>query len=316
MLGYVTIEKPELKVREFDVYNGYYCGICKSIGKRYGQAGRLVLSYDAAFLAILLAALDDASDVPVRQHCIVHPVKRKTVIINDAVDYAADVMLILAWHKLADDVHDEGKTGAKIAMKLNKRTYDRLEKKHQELCDDVREGIEKLRKVEESKSSSLDMAAEPFAEIMKSVLTRYDFEKNDALLKKCEETDPSKSDNTHKNKKILAGIGYHLGKWIYLIDAWDDIDDNIKTGSYNPLVYRYKFDSNTETVVEFRNRIREDCRRNLLLYLSHMASAADLLPLRKNSGIIENIVYMGLLRKTETLLMLPEKPEKNKSEKL
>ena len=92
MLGYVKIDKGELKVREYEVYCGYYCGICKSIGRRYGQLPRMALSYDAAFLAILLASIEDAPDAPLQEHCVVHPIKKKTMIYNRAVDYAGDVM--------------------------------------------------------------------------------------------------------------------------------------------------------------------------------------------------------------------------------
>ena len=106
MLGYVKIDKGELKVREYDIYTGYYCGICKSIGRRYGQLPRMVLSYDAAFLGILLSALSDDRDEISWEHCIAHHIQKKPVISNKVIDYAADVMLILAWYKLADDVKD------------------------------------------------------------------------------------------------------------------------------------------------------------------------------------------------------------------
>lgn len=77
MLGYVTADKPELKMREFEVYSGYYCGVCKSIARRYGQIPRIVLSYDAAFLALLLGGLSGEADEPTREHCIAHPAKKK-----------------------------------------------------------------------------------------------------------------------------------------------------------------------------------------------------------------------------------------------
>ena len=92
MLGYVTIEKGELKVREYDVYQGYYCGICKSIGRRLGQVPRLALSYDAAFLALLLDSLTQNEIQLYYEHCIIHPIqKRPTLKENDAIDYAADM---------------------------------------------------------------------------------------------------------------------------------------------------------------------------------------------------------------------------------
>ena len=95
MLGYVTADKPELKMREFEVYSGYYCGVCKSIARRYGQIPRIVLSYDAAFLALLLGGLSGEADEPTREHCIAHPAKKKTIVSNNAIDYAADVLKTL-----------------------------------------------------------------------------------------------------------------------------------------------------------------------------------------------------------------------------
>ena len=87
MLGYVKVFKPELKVREYEVYCGYYCGVCKSIGKRYGQLPRMTLSYDAAFLAILLESVSADLDAPTQEHCIAHPlIKKKTIIRNPAID--------------------------------------------------------------------------------------------------------------------------------------------------------------------------------------------------------------------------------------
>ena len=108
MLGYVTIEKNELKVREFDMYQAYYCGICKSIGRRFGQLPRMVLSYDSVFLALVLAGLSEETDIVLQEHCITHHIKKKPVVFgNEALDYAADVMVILAYHKFLDDWKDE-----------------------------------------------------------------------------------------------------------------------------------------------------------------------------------------------------------------
>jgi hypothetical protein len=126
MLGYVTTEKQELKMREYEIYRGYYCGVCKSIGKRYGQIPRLALSYDAAFLAMVLASLRDEPDLVTKEHCIIHPIKKNTAIRNEAIDYAADVMLILTWHKLQDDANDDKKVSAKAALTLMKPIYKNL----------------------------------------------------------------------------------------------------------------------------------------------------------------------------------------------
>lgn len=280
MLGYVTADKPELKMREFEVYSGYYCGICKSISRRYGQLPRMVLSYDAAFLALLLGGLYPDEDTPKREHCIVHPLKKKTIVENRAIDYAADVMLILAWFKMLDDAHDEGKQSAKAAVKMLKRIYRKLEQARPELCRRIEENLKVLTGLEEAKCSNLDQAAETFAKIMEAI-----FEEGPLP-------------DGFREKEVLKRIGYHLGKWIYLMDAVDDIEDNIESGAYNPLLYRFEYRKGEQN---FRGRIMETCRFNLFHYLGEMGKAVDLLSLKKNRGIIENIVYKGLLRQTESM---------------
>lgn len=287
MLGYVTADKPELKMREFEVYSGYYCGVCKSIAKRYGQIPRMVLSYDAAFLALLIAGLYGEEDKPKREHCIVHPLKKKTIVANEAIDYAADVMLILAWFKLLDDARDEGKLYAKAAVKTMKGIFRKLNRNSPGLCGRVEQNLQILTSLEEQKCDSLDQAAEAFAKIMESIFEEGPLPEN------------------FKEQQVLRRIGYHLGKWIYLMDALDDIGENIESGAYNPLLYRFEYQQE-EGEKTFRARIMETCRFNLLHYLGEIGKAVDLLALRKNKGIIENIVYKGLLRKTEKIIQKEE----------
>ncbi|MEG0156378.1 MAG: DUF5685 family protein [Anaerovoracaceae bacterium] len=289
MLGYVTCEKPELKMREFELYSGYYCGVCKSIGRRYGQLPRMVLSYDAAFLALVLAGVQKGSEQISLEHCMIHPIKKKTIVRNEAIDYAADVMLLLAWFKLMDDAQDEGKVYAKAGVKLVQRTYKKIIRKHPKLAEKIKENLAELNGLEKENCSSIDRVAEPFARVMADIFVM----------------------DTHhspEEERLLAALGYHLGKWIYLMDAWEDIEDNIKTGAYNPLIYRYQYNKTTETQENFRKRIYNDCQRNLLIYLSELSKIVDLLEFNQNKDIIENIVCMGLLRRTEKAL--EEKEEK------
>ena len=285
MLGYVTADRPELKMREFEVYNGYYCGVCKSIARRYGQLPRMVLSYDAAFLALLIGSLYREEDQPSREHCIIHPIKKKTIVSNEAIDYAADVMLILAWHKLLDDARDEGKLHAKAAAKALKHIYHRLEAARPGLCLRVEKGLQGLTQLEKDKCANLDQAAEAFAKIMEAI-----FEEGPLP-------------GGFKEQEVLRRIGYHLGKWIYLMDAIDDIDENIESGAYNPLLYRFNYEQGEE---DFHGRIMETCEFNLYHYLGEIGRAADLLAIKKNEGIIENIIYKGLLRKTQNMTQKEE----------
>ena len=326
MLGYVKIDKGELKVREYEVYTGYYCGVCKSIGRRYGQLPRMVLSYDAAFLAILLASLSDESDTPVQEHCIAHPViKKKTVIRNRAIDYAGDVMLILAWYKLADDAADEGKVYAKPVMLMMKRIFRRLNSLYPELCSSVKCHLSALSALEREKCASIDMAAEAFSKIMEDIFTEglqavYGSEPPQQTSPGADRSDPGISGASgmqnrpcgfaspgSDTRELLARAGYHLGKWVYMIDAVDDIEENIESGAYNPLLFRFKFDAANETADEFRARIEPDLRFNLYHYLAMLSRCTDSLDIRKNAGNIENVIYFGLNRKTEEIIMRTDK---------
>lgn len=332
MLGYVQIDKGELKVREYEVYTGYYCGICKSIGKRYGQLPRMVLSYDAAFLAVLLASLDNEKDSPVPEHCIGHHIKKKTIIRNAAIDYAGDIMLILAWYKLLDDINDEGSTYAKAAKIMLGRLQNKLLSQYSPLCGSIEKNLSELSRLENDKCSSLDMAAEPTSKIMEVIFTegirrlygnrdisktaafeenRYPngsiFSDGSGCPEDRQKTSPALSiDDFLKapanTEETLSKIGYHLGKWIYLIDAIDDIEENISSGTYNPLIYRFNYDEQIETPVEFRKRTEAPLKFNLYHYLASLSNYVNSLDIRKNQGIIENIIYFGLNKKTEEIL--------------
>ena len=296
MLGYVTIEKPELKMKEFELYSGYYCGVCKSISRRHGQLPRFVLSYDAAFLGLVMAGVNDDKNEISREHCLIHPIAEKTIVRNKGIDYAADVMLILAWFNLLDDARDEGKIYAKAATGLLKGKFTELKNMYPELVGKIETQLAELAALEKDRCRNIDQVAESFAKIMEAIFTCDGRERPDETNRK------------------LADLGYHLGKWIYLMDAWDDVIDDIENKVYKPLRYRHEY-LDAEPYDDFRNRIRGNVEFNLFMYLDQMGRAADALETNDNSSIIDNIIHMGLLRQTEKLLRkgLP-KPELPKEE--
>ena len=289
MLGYVQIFKPDLKVREYEIYMGYYCGVCKYIGKEYGQLPRMALSYDAAFLALLLASVDEQPDAPVQEHCVLHHIKNKTIIRNAAIEYAGDVMLILAWYKMLDDAHDEGKVSAKAATRLLRRLHRKLQKKYPALCDGIEINLAKLGGLEDAKCASLDEAAESFSKIM------------EVIFREGAKSLYPDSPDLHET---FARTGYHMGKWIYLIDAADDIEENIESGAYNPLLYRFDYQGadSGETPQQFRKRIHDNLDFNLYHYLSVLSEQIGSLDIKKNRGIIDNVIFFGMNRKTEEII--------------
>lgn len=285
MLGYVVPDKPELKIREFELYSGYYCGLCKSVKQRYGQLPRIVLNYDSVFLALVLGALSSNIENIKHERCPVHPLKKRTVVYNEAaVDYAADMMLLLAYFNLKDDKRDEGGIKPAAGVILLKKTYKKLMKSYPKKCIMIQGKLEELAALEEQKCASLDQAAEPFAKLMEEVFSAESLGYDSKTL------------------ELLGKIGYHTGKWIYLIDAYDDLAENAAKGSYNPLLLQWDYQPGKESMTDFRKRIKERIEFNLLFYLAELSKAWDQLDVQRNRELTENIIYSGLLRKTEEIL--------------
>lgn len=305
MLGYVTIAKDELKIKEYDIYQGYYCGICKSIGRRYGQLPRSFLSYDAVFLALITEALIEDKELINQQHCIVHPFTKKNVMMNSqAVDYAADVMVLLAYHKCADDWHDDRDIKAMMGKFALAGAYGKLKDRYKHLTAAVENGLTQLSKLEKEKSGNLDLTCDTFGRIMEALFTGFVYgssEHESEYINLSQRKYSAAEDSSEKNnknnisrekeaevKRVLGVLGSSLGKWIYAIDALDDFEEDVESGAYNPFIYRK---GGLEGIEEL-----------LYNYLAQVAGAWDLLDVKKNAGLIENIIYLGLRLRTDVVL--------------
>ncbi len=283
MFGYIIPEKPELKIKEYEAFRAYYCGVCRSIGKRHGQLKRLTLNYDSAFLAVLLSAVANVPGKVMRRRCPAHPFEKRHMIEESSiVDYASDINLLLAYYNLEDKKRDDDKIAPSAAMLILKRRFRMLRKKYSEKCVIMEARLDDLVSLENEKCASMDMAAEPFAKLMEEVT---------AFEPLC---------GDEKTEQTLRWIGYHLGKWIYLLDAYDDLEKDIRDKSYNPLIYQYQYKD--QDINEFKLQIRDRVEFNLMYSLNQISKAFELLEIKINQGIIENIIYMGMRRKTENIL--------------
>ncbi|NTV89905.1 MAG: hypothetical protein HGA22_06030 [Clostridiales bacterium] len=284
MFGYIVPEKPEMKVKEFELFRAYYCGVCKSIGRQHGQLKRFLLNYDSAFLAVLLTSLSGEKPEVKKEHCIAHHINKRYVVKNNTiVDYASDINILLAYYNLEDKKLDDGSVISGAGMILLKNAFRKIRKKHPGKCDIIESRLSELHKLESEGCSSMDMAAEPFAKLMEEV-TAYGPLCKDA-----------------GNEKILRWIGYNLGKWIYILDAFDDLGKDIESGSYNPLLRQFGYQQG-EALEAFKDRIRERVEFNLTYSLNQISKGYELMKIKGNSGILENIIYMGMLRKTENII--------------
>lgn len=267
MFGYIRPALGRLDEGQRDAYQSAYCGLCHTLGDRHGVLARFTLQYDFAFLAILLAAGADGGGQCARR-CPAHPLRRpRACAAGGQMDAAADQSIILAWHKLSDDVDDHGFfTGLpyRFVRRVFRRAYRRAAAAQGAFDARTREGLARLRELERSRSPQLDRAADAFAQILTSAAG----------------TVPEEG-----ARRALAQLLYHLGRWVYLMDAWDDLDGDRKRGRYNPLEARFQGQAR-------ENRDYLDATATHSLRLA--GGAAELLELGQWAPIVENILFFGL----------------------
>lgn len=264
LFGYVKPNIPELKVREKQRYEAWYCGLCRSLGKRYGLLPRLTLSYDGAFLAMLVSAAS-GFESPCGMHtCPTRPLAKKKPMVcgeNPALDYAADICVILAEYKLRDDVRDGKPLRAAAALPL-KRAFRRAKKLEPGVHALVGERIRELNAIEAKRERSLDLAANCFGELMRGVM----------------EAAPVRGEN--ENARVMSEFGFWLGRVIYLLDAWDDREKDAKRGLYNPFL--------------LMEATREEAEQAVNFSINSAISAYNLLEARHpDLRIVENILHEG-----------------------
>lgn len=275
MFGYVRPLIPELKVRDLEDYKAVYCGLCRTMGKRYGLFARFTLNYDFTFLAMALAYQADPCSFSLCR-CPVHPLrKRKTCLQMSTLDVAADESMILSYQKLRDDVADSGffrGLPARAAAWLLKPAYKKAAKTRPEFDRAVTACLDDLHVLERERTKSLDRPADAFARILQAAA-------------------PDTGDAGRD--RAVSQMLYHVGRWIYLVDAWDDLDEDQKKREYNPVDARYEGAA--------REHIQD--MRTTLLHSRNLATAAyELAKAERWDAILSNILYEGLPAVEELVL--------------
>ncbi|NLM76319.1 MAG: hypothetical protein GX187_09570 [Clostridiaceae bacterium] len=293
MFGYVEPDKPELKLREYEIFRGYYCSLCKTIGKKYGQIPRVTLNYDLTFLYVLLDSLDTAPVNGRRERCIAHPFKKRFVVYSgSSADYAAAMNILLTYYNLRDKWADEKSIISGSGSLMLKRFYKKVKNEYPEKCKIIKHHLKQLQELEKNGCEIVDEAAEPFALIMRELFQGGHI--HDEMA-----------------NKALGWMGYNLGRWIYILDAYDDIEEDIRNNNYNPVVRQYKY--NGENISEFKRKILEPVNFSLTYSLSEVEKAYSLLNIEKNKGLLDNIIYSGLIVKTDKVLQGRGKENEEKS---
>lgn len=277
MFGYVKACKPQMKVCEFEVYQGVYCTLCEALGKRYGFAARMTLSYDFTFLALLLMALGDDPVSFKEGRCPFNPTKKRMLCRSDgakAIDYAADVAMLLTYHKLCDTMTDERfakRVAARMARWFLKRDYKKAVKRRPEQADAAQEYMNAQQALERERVASVDRAAEPTAILLRTLLS-------------------SAADVDEETLFEVERFGYCLGRYIYLADAADDLEEDNESGNYNPYIVN---DPSAVKHGDF-DAVRRYAAESLHACAAVCAECYETFTVNRFDGILRNILYYGI----------------------
>ncbi len=287
MFGYITPLKDELKVGEYTDFKSYYCGLCQHLKSRFGELPRLVLNYDLTTLALLLDGLSPHSTYRTHQPCITNPIKRKPMIIsNRALSYAAAMNVSLAYYKLCDDVSDDNNLRSLTFSYVLKPYIKKFSPKERLIHTAIATQLQALALLESRGDfDTLDAISHPSAMIVGLILKHYPhplFEDSPRL------------------RQQLFDFGYALGKWIYLIDALDDLEKDLKSKAFNPILTLYpKGSMDDET---FMQSIREPLSFAILSAGATCSEHFKTLPIQRNHSILNNIIHLGMMHQYNKVL--------------
>ncbi|WP_434311503.1 DUF5685 family protein [Hominifimenecus sp. rT4P-3] len=268
MFGYITVNKPELLVKDFDTYRAYYCGLCHALKKQLGKRAQLTLSYDMTFLAILLTGLYEPKNVRTCHCCLLHPAVKHPTYENPYLDYAAAMNLLLSYYNLLDNWRDERSVKSRILAIALRPAVRRIKKQYPRQTAAVCRYLRRLSRCEQESSTDLDYVSGLTGEMLGEIFVYQE----DSWA------------------PILRRMAFFLGKFIYLMDALDDLEKDRKDGLYNPwaeMAHQPDFQKNAEDI--------------LTMMMGECSLAFERLPILKNTAILRNVLYSGVWSKYEKI---------------
>ncbi|MCB2292872.1 DUF5685 family protein [Clostridium algoriphilum] len=279
MFGYVTPCKMEMKIKDYETFKAYYCGLCNSIKNNFGNLPRLTLNYDMTFLAILLDSLSENKYNFKKFKCSIHPLRKRIMINNnEALDYAAFCNVTLAYYKLMDDAYDNKTIKSKVLSIFLKNYLSKSKSSYTDVMKYTKEKLLLLNTLEARHVDiGIDELSHVFADLTGFIISFY---YKEAAF-----------------KDDLYWLGYNLGKWIYIIDAYDDLEKDINSDSFNAInslfnLDKLDFKSFSKCIKPRIDFLLATCAQQCLKYL-------DDLPLIKNKDILYNILELGLMEKMD-----------------
>ena len=302
MFGYVRICKPQMKICEYEVYQSVYCTLCRYLGRHLGLPARMLLNYDYTFLTMIMMALSDEQCELVKGRCVFNPTKRcgNCSTHKEAFEYTSALTAIMFYHKLRDNINDSSGVN-RLMWQLLMPYAAHVRKKAAKLCPDedalvndyIRRQFEAEKKALESGNIIIDELCEPTADTISAIAVK--------LSRKPEE------------RTVLKYFGYFLGRWIYMIDALDDLNEDLKDGSFNPLALKFGLTAQ-DVLDKSENYENARCCGNdsLNLSIAEAIKYYELLDFGEFKSILDNIIYLGVSEAQKSALF----PKEKKKEKI
>ncbi|MBN1777893.1 MAG: hypothetical protein JW811_07195 [Clostridiales bacterium] len=261
MFGYVTANYKALSEEDREVYRRYYCGLCRALGRRYGNLSRMTLNNDMTFLLILLSSLYEPDEKEGKGRCILHPVKRRAYIQSGLCAYCADMTVLLAYHKAMDDRSDDGGLKSTAGFTALKKPYREVKALYPQKADRIEGYLAEIGDYEAGDGQDIDVPVNLSGKFLGEVF-RY---RDDAW------------------GGDLQALGEGLGRFIYLMDAYDDLAADENRGRYNALG-QYREQDDFEAF----------CEESLLMMIAECTSVFETLPLENHLSILRNVLYSGV----------------------
>ena len=261
MFGYIVTNAESLPKDRQDRFRAFYCGLCRVLRARHGWAGGATLSYDMTFLAVLLNALYEPGETAGEERCPTHPVKKHGYVVSPVMDYVADMNLALAYHKCQDNWLDDRSLPSAAEAKLLKRGYGRVKAAHPEKCAAIEGWLEEIHAIEKAGGEAIDPPVNATGRMLGEL---FDW-KGDVW------------------SQPLRELGDGLGRFVYFMDAYDDLPSDEKRGGYNPL-----------KSLRGREDFEAFCRDAMLMMAGDAAQAYEMLPIVEDGDILGNILYSGI----------------------
>jgi hypothetical protein len=277
MFGYIIVNQEELKLKEYHMYRSYYCGLCQVLKEKYGMAGQMTLTYDLTFLILLLSDLYQDTPTEGMCRCIAHPFEKHPTRISRFSDYAADMNVLFSYYQCQDDWNDEKKLSRKAGSVVLKKDFEKIVSRYPEKAAIIENWLVKLHTYEKNHSDNIDEAAGCFGQILAEIFV---WQKDEW-------------------EQDLRQMGFFLGKFIYLMDAYEDLEKDEKNQNYNPLL-------SMRQEPDFESY----CHQLLTMMLAEACKSFERLPLADNVSILRNILYSGVWSHYE-LINLKRKEKNN-----